>query len=370
MTRIPVEVYQYLVTDDWCSIKVEGPEHTVIEIEGFPDNPFASGSFQVAFKAKRITPCRFLTGTEFIFKQHNIDEYGVSEQNPIMQLTEESFKELERANERKTAKEVQVAAVCCSMCHHFSQECRTKIKDFGKEISVIPSVHVKLKSGQFPPWGSMEPYIQGRWYKFINNDGQVVDIGENPSEEVVEFGKKCQAFSHWTYKRFQGKAVVCDLQGTDFQLTDLEIASSDGSLFGIGNLSHYALEMFKMNHTCNVYCAALELEALESFNPNDLEQILASPELFSSSSGEENLEPLSALLERAPRQDSSIPLKHPSQKSNELICQICLVENIDCIFYSCGHMYCCNSCALKLNESNNCCPVCRKVITEIVKVYR
>ena len=86
-------------------------------------------------------------------------------------------------------------------------------------------------------------------------------------------------------------------------------------------------------------------------------------QLFSSSSGEENLEPLSALLESAPRQDSSIPLKHPSQQSNELICQICLVENIDCIFYSCGHMYCCNSCALKLNESNNCCPVCRKVIT-------
>ena len=82
--------------------------------------------------------------------------------------------------------------------------------------SVIPSVHVKLKSGQFPPWGSMEPYIQGRWYKFINNDGQVVDIRENPREEVVEFSKKCQAFSHWTYKRFQGKAVVCDLQGMIF----------------------------------------------------------------------------------------------------------------------------------------------------------
>lgn len=37
---IPVEVYQYLVTDDWCSIKVEGPEHTVIEIEGFPVEAF------------------------------------------------------------------------------------------------------------------------------------------------------------------------------------------------------------------------------------------------------------------------------------------------------------------------------------------
>ena len=96
-------MYQYLVSDDWCSIKVEGPEHTIIEIEGFPDNPFACGSFQVAFKAKTITPCKFLLDNDFIFKQHNIDEYGVQE-NAIMQLTEESLKELEKANERKTAK--------------------------------------------------------------------------------------------------------------------------------------------------------------------------------------------------------------------------------------------------------------------------
>lgn len=80
--------------------------------------------------------------------------------------------------------------------------------------SVIPVMHVKLKSGQFPPWGSMEPYIQGRWLKFINNDGQVVDIGEHPSEEDVEFSKKALAFAHWTFKQFQGKALVCDLQGT------------------------------------------------------------------------------------------------------------------------------------------------------------
>ena len=97
-------MYQYQVADDWCSIKVEGPEHTVFEIKGFPDNPFASGSFQNAFKAKRITPCRFLTGMDFVFKQHNIDEYGVSKENDITHLTEDSLKEIEGANERKTAK--------------------------------------------------------------------------------------------------------------------------------------------------------------------------------------------------------------------------------------------------------------------------
>lgn len=261
---IPVEVYQFRVADDLRSIEREGPEYTVIEIEGFPDNPFASGTFQNAFKAKMLTPCRFLPGTDFVFKQHNIYEYGVSKENDIMQLTEESLKEIERENERKTAKEVQVAAVGHSLCYCFTQECNTKMNDFGREISVIQLMHVKLKSGQFPPWGSMEPYIQGRWRKFINNDGQVVDVGKHPSEEVVEFSKKSLAFSHWTYTKFDKKALVCDLQGADFQLTDLEIASSDSSLFGMGNLSDYALKMFKRNHKCNEYCAALELEGNQS----------------------------------------------------------------------------------------------------------
>ena len=37
--------------------------------------------------------------------------------------------------------------------------------------------------------------MRGRSHKFINNDGQAVDIGDHPSEEVVEFNKKCQALS-------------------------------------------------------------------------------------------------------------------------------------------------------------------------------
>lgn len=81
-------------------------------------------------------------------------------------------------------------------------------------ISVLPSVHVKLLSGQFPPWGLIEPRIRGRWHKFLNNDGQLVAMEDNPAEEVVEFCNKSLAFAHWTYKHFEGRAVVCDLQGT------------------------------------------------------------------------------------------------------------------------------------------------------------
>ena len=82
--------------------------------------------------------------------------------------------------------------------------------------SVLPSVHVKLLSGQFPPWGLIQPCIRGKWHKFLNNDGQAVAMVENPAEEVVEFCNKSLAFAHCTYKHFEGRAVVCDLQGTGF----------------------------------------------------------------------------------------------------------------------------------------------------------
>lgn len=49
---------------------------------------------------------------------------------------------------------------------------------------------------------------------------------------------------------------------------------------------------------------------------------------FSSTSGDENLQPLSVLLESGPRQDSSAAsIVHPSHsKKDELICQICLLK--------------------------------------------
>ena len=102
---IPVEVYQYHVSDDWCAIQVQGPQHAVVEISGFPDKPFGNGCFQVAFTTRIITPCKFLTGdTSYIFKQHNIDEYGLQESEDASRISEESLHELQTANEKKTAK--------------------------------------------------------------------------------------------------------------------------------------------------------------------------------------------------------------------------------------------------------------------------
>ena len=63
--------------------------------------------------------------------------------------------------------------------------------------------------GQFPRYSTLEEEIEGRWVKFLNNDG--VEIGEQDNQE--EFRLKALAFAHWTYQKFDGKLLVCDLQG-------------------------------------------------------------------------------------------------------------------------------------------------------------
>jgi hypothetical protein len=41
--------------------------------------------------------------------------------------------------------------------------------------------------------------------------------------------------------------------------------------------------------------------------------------------------------------------------SDELLCQICMDNELSTVFSPCGHMYCCNECASKLNF----CPLCK-----------
>ncbi|EQL32038.1 hypothetical protein RJZ56_006416 [Blastomyces dermatitidis] len=48
------------------------------------------------------------------------------------------------------------------------------------------------------------------------------------------------------------------------------------------------------------------------------------------------------------------------------LCQICYSEDQDALFYSCGHVCACVSCAKRVDK----CPICRKKVANIVKIYR
>ena len=52
----------------------------------------------------------------------------------------------------------------------------------------------------------------------------------------------------------------------------------------------------------------------------------------------------------------------------EALCQICYEGEIDAVFYTCGHMVACLTCARMMQ--NQPCPVCRKDVRDVIRVYK
>ena len=48
------------------------------------------------------------------------------------------------------------------------------------------------------------------------------------------------------------------------------------------------------------------------------------------------------------------------------MCQICYGEEIDALFYDCGHVCACHSCAKQVDQ----CPICRRNVRHVVRMYR
>lgn len=82
--------------------------------------------------------------------------------------------------------------------------------------------------------------------------------------------------------------------------------------------------------------------------------------LFSSSTGTTPSSPFSSHPESP---------TFPSSWSDE--CTICYENVVDTVLYACGHMCLCYACGLKLKKMTNaCCPICRRIIKDIIKTYR
>ncbi|KAI9598259.1 hypothetical protein BDF19DRAFT_227294 [Syncephalis fuscata] len=64
-------------------------------------------------------------------------------------------------------------------------------------------------------------------------------------------------------------------------------------------------------------------------------------------------------------------VKHNNvQPEDDHICRICCDAVINCVFLECGHMATCMSCAKRLQEDHNACPICRDKITRVVHIFR
>ncbi|VDN59067.1 unnamed protein product, partial [Dracunculus medinensis] len=68
--------------------------------------------------------------------------------------------------------------------------------------------------------------------------------------------------------------------------------------------------------------------------------------------------------------------KSPNKKSEEIEaeigdeCRICMNAKVNCVIYTCGHMSMCYECATETWHVNGECPICRKKIEDVIKIYK
>lgn len=58
-------------------------------------------------------------------------------------------------------------------------------------------------------------------------------------------------------------------------------------------------------------------------------------------------------------------LRENQNLKEQRLCKICLDEDAGVLFEPCGHICCCASCGVPLQQ----CPICRTSITNIIKAY-
>ena len=98
-----------------------------------------------------------------------------------------------------------------------------------------------------------ERYISGKYKKMNSNDGWVSRTGDFAS-----------SFSHFTFKKSNGYALICDIQGVETEdaatWTDPQMHSIDGNAGGAGDLGITGITQFFEKHICGPMCKLLSLE--------------------------------------------------------------------------------------------------------------
>uniref|UniRef100_A0A0N5B0E2 Neuralized n=1 Tax=Syphacia muris TaxID=451379 RepID=A0A0N5B0E2_9BILA len=131
------------------------------------------------------------------------------------------------------------------------------------------------------------------------------------------------------------------------------------------------------------------LEALESSNAlSQLTPDISSVRISSSSRSPRPMCPPPIPTRKSParntttsttstsleRKTSAIKSSKPANNTEDIDegeeCKICMSAKVDCVIYTCGHMSMCFSCANEAWRVNGDCPICRKPITDVIKIYK
>lgn len=207
--------------------------------------PVGTGAYRNAFKAS--SKHSEFAGCDWVIKRYtssgkdNIEELGLT-------------------LEDHTRKTVQMHLLAKNIASQLEQKIAKE--NTGRFGEVLKYKHIYYGVTEKDEHVTVEEYIPGNFIKYINNTGLACVEASN------EFGLKAQCLTHFSYEKSNKMLMLLDVQGSGTSLYDPEIASSElvdsenRLLYCAGNLSTEAIECFKVNHTCNIYCELSGLSPL------------------------------------------------------------------------------------------------------------
>ena len=168
---------------------------------------FGTGGFREAFKATSKT-------AGFCNQQWVVKRYLESAVD-IIQQTKQTL-------EQHTKKVVEMHMLARNFTKKLEKELQLNdnLELYGKTLTYKKIYMGRIHGQSGDEWVTVEEYIDGEFTKYLNNTG--IPCGVNS-----EIRQKCESLAHFSYERSHENIMVVDVQGSDHNLFDPEIASKE-----------------------------------------------------------------------------------------------------------------------------------------------
>ena len=145
-----------------------------------------------------------------------------------------------------------------SAARHLTKMLSTKIPipEFGQCFSYNRVFYTKFQGEPT----TIQEFVPGTFTKYINNNGKCYSFPEQCTAVSKELQLKAECLVHLTYEstdQTDKRLMLLDIQGSEYQLYDLEITTTQLYFF-CGNFSIVAIAEFPKKHACDKCCEMLE----------------------------------------------------------------------------------------------------------------
>lgn len=208
-------------------------------------DPLGTGGFRTAYRAEAKHPQ--FSGSKWVIKRY-------------LEKALQDIHTLGQTVEQHTRKVVQMHLLARNFAFQLEQRV---IADevqctFGKCLKYKNIYYGEIEGEGEERYVTVEEFINGRFRKYINNNGEVCLTGDSISE-------KAECLAHFSYEKSEEKLLLVDIQGCGYEMCDPEIASAElfshdehekgkEILYCAGNMSAQAISKFFSSHKCNVFC--------------------------------------------------------------------------------------------------------------------